>query len=357
MAQQVTSSVDLQGTRLRYADTVDAAGPSISPSLRLDWSHATVSAYGTYAQLAHAWSADGSASASVFTPTWRGWSGEIAGTVGGSTHQDGTRTAATTGVGRLHLDGSHVGAWVGAGIGSTSDGFVWRGVREGEAGLWMALGPGIVTLAGNPTVVDDSIRYTDLSAEGSWHAGRLELDALMGNRAGARLPSIASNVRTWANASAALWLEPRVAIVASAGTYPVDYTQGFPGGRFASVGVRIALTPRATRTVDSALVIPAVPTAPGITSFRIEPGTRGTRVIRVRATGTPRTVEIMGDLTGWKPVPLAPAGGGWYTVALHAGPGSYQIVLRTNGGEWGPPPGTPTVHDEFGGTTGVVIVE
>lgn len=354
--QRISSSVDLQESRLRYADTVDANAMGITPSVRADWALASISAYGTYARLASAWSADGSAAASLFTPARHGWSGELSGMLGGSTHQDGTRTAAAIGIGRLHLDGALAGAWLGAGGGTTSDGFVWRAVRQGEAGLWLGSGPGSLTLTALPTTVDDSIRYTDLSAQGSWHTGRLELDALLGSRAGARLPSIASNATTWGNASVAVWVLSRAALVASAGTYPVDYTQGFPGGRFASVGVRLALTPRRTGGDVADVDLPSSPSAGGIADFRTDPLSHGTTVIRVRARGA-RTVEVMGDLTGWKPRQLTPTGNGWYTLMLPADRGSSQIVLRTDAGAWGPPPGVPTVHDEFGGTTGVIVIQ
>lgn len=353
MAQRVTSSIDLQETLLHYADTVDANATGITPSVRVDWNLATISAYGTYAHLANAWSADGSATASVFTPTRRGWSGELAGTLGGSTHEDGTRTAAVTGAGRLHLDGANAGVWLGAGAGTTSDGFVWRGIRQGEGGLWVGSGPGSLTLAVFPTSVDDSIRYTDLSAQGSWHSGRLELDALLGSRAGAHLPTIASNATTWGSATAAFWTFSRAAIIASGGTYPVDYTQGFPGGRFASIGVRIALT---HRPADASATDVAFPSANATADFRVDPIARGMTVIHVHAPNA-RTVEMMGDLTAWQPRRLARGSGGWYTVALAATPGSSQLVLRIDGGEWNPPPGLPTVRDEFGGTTGVVVIQ
>lgn len=353
-AQRITSSIDLQSTRLRYADTVNATATGITPSVSVSWHRATLAAYGTYAQLARAWSADGSATGSVFTPSRRGWSGEIAGTAGGSTHADGTRTAAATGTGRLHIDGARGGAWLGAGIGTTSDGFVWRGVRQGEAGVWLGGGPGTLTLAALPTMVDESIRYTDMSAAGRWHGQRLELDALLGSRLGARLPSIASDVKTWGSATAAVWVVPRIAVIASAGTYPVDYTRGFPGGRFASIGIRLALTRRATGTPEASAA--RVSAANGVEAFRVESGARRGAVLRAYAPHA-RRVEIMGDLTGWKPRRLTPAGGGWYTVAFPAKPGSYELVLRADGREWGPPPGVPTVRDEFGGMTGVLVIE
>lgn len=354
-AQRIAASVDLQDTRLRYADTVKATAAGITPSVRADWDLATISAYGTYARLANAWSADGSAEASLFTPTRHGWSGELSGELGGSTHEDRTRTAAAMAIGRLHLDGASVGAWLGAGGGATSDGFVWRDVRQGEAGLWLARGPASLTLSALPATVDDSIRYTDLAAQGSWHAGRLELDALIGSRAGARLPDIASDATTWGSATVALWVMSRAAIVASAGTYPVDYTQGFPGGRFASIGVRLALTRRPERS-GADVPLGTMATGNGVSELRVSPVAHGVTTIRARASGA-RSVEIMGDLTGWKARRLTPATDGWFSVTMPASAGTSQIMLRINGGAWGPPTGLPMVRDEFGGTAGVLVIE
>lgn len=358
-AQVTTSSVDLQAARLRYADSVDATAFGIAPQLRLDWTHATLTATGTYARLSPGWSVDGTAIGSLFTPVRRGWSGEVAGIAGGTRRDDGSRNSVAIGSARLHLDGATAGAWIGGGLGTTSSGYASRSLRQGEGGFWTASGPGALTLVAQPTVVDDSIRYTDFSAEGSWRTARLELDAIAGSRAGARLPFITSRVTSWANASAAVWVRPQVAIVASGGTYPVDYTQGFPGGRFVSLGIRLALTRRAVAAPSTPVVVPAprmVPAAAGVTLLRVTRADRGRRTIRVYAPQA-RRVEIMGDLTGWKARRLGHAGKGWFTLTIPLRPGSYEVVVRADGGAWAPPPGAPTVRDEFGGASGVLVIE
>lgn len=352
-AQRVTSSLDVQGTRLRYADTVDATATGLTPSVRLDWSHALLRASGTYAQLSSAWSADGGVDGALFSPSRGPLSAELAGSVGGSTHQDGTRTGMAIGMGRLHLDGESAGLWVGAGGGATSDGFVWRGVKQGEAGAWLSNGPASLTLTAEPTIVDDSIRYTDMTAEGGWTAGRLELDAVGGARAGAHLPSVASNATAWGSVRAVVWLASRVALLGSAGTYPVDYTQGFPGGRFASIGVRLSLTPRA-RAVPEIEPAAAVPAVGGISTLQLVPGAKGS-VLRVLAPGA-RSVEVNGDFTGWTPRALTPAGQGWFTLPAPIASGTYQMNVRVDGGTWIVPPSLTVVRDEFGGSSGVLVV-
>lgn len=357
-AQRVTSSLDVQGTRLQYADTVDATATGLTPAVRLDWKYGLLSASGTYAQLSSAWSADGSVNGALFTPSRGPLSAELAGTAGGSTHQDGTHTGMMIGMGRLHLDGESSGLWIGAGGGATSDGFVWRGVRKGEAGAWLSNGPASLTLTAEPTVVDDSIRYTDMTAEAGWRAGRLELGAVGGARGGAHLPSVASNATAWGSVRAVVWLAPRVALLGSAGTYPVDYTQGFPGGRFASIGVRLSLTPHGRAVSEGEPDAPPVPVAPapvgGVSGVQLVPGSRG-RLLRVLAPGA-RAVEVNGDFTGWTPRALVPAGQGWFTLTAPIASGTYQMNVRVDGGSWVVPPSLTVVRDEFGGSSGVLVV-
>jgi len=353
-AQRVTSAVDLQTTRLQYADTVDATAAGISPSLRLDWDRAMLGAWGTYAQLGHAWSADGSVGASLFTPSAGPLSAELASTLGGSTHQDGTRTGSAIALGRVHLDAARAGAWIGGGGGSTWDGRTWRALREGDFGAWLSNGPASLTITAEPTVVDDTIRYADLGAEASLRTGIFELGAVAGTRAGSRLPALASNPTTWGSVSATAWLFPRVALLASAGTYPVDYTQGFPGGKFASVGVRIALSRRTSETLAES-PLGAAPASEDVTSFDIASGARGVRTFRVHAPGA-RTVEISGDFTQWQPRRLTPAGNGWYTIAMPIASGTYQMNMRVNAGPWLVPPSLTSVRDEFGASTGLLVL-
>jgi hypothetical protein len=359
-AQQVISSVDVQSTQLRYSDTLDATAAGITPSLQLGWNNAALSASGTYAQLAHAWSADGSIDASVFTPSLtrssRALFAEFSGTLGGSTRQDGARTGSAIAAGRLHLDGNRIGAWLGAGGGATSDGLKWRGVRQGEAGAWVENGPAALTLTAQPTAVDDSIRYTDLAAELSWRGSVLELGAVAVTRAGSHLPSFENNANAWASVNAAAWLLPRVALLASAGTYPVDYTQGFPGGRFVSAGIRIALTPRQRlgETAPKATIEP-IPAATGIIDLRLDGAAGHSQTLRMRAPSA-RSMEVSGDFTAWQPRAMTRGADGWFSLDTPLAPGTYQMNVRLDGGKWLPPPSLTTVQDEFGGSAGVLVI-
>jgi hypothetical protein len=356
-AQQLSSSIDLQAMQVRYTNTVRTTGLGISPALQINWPQVSVNAQGTYAQFAHLWSTDGTVAASIFTPQHGIFFAELTPSFGGSAHEDGTRTGVMQADGRIYAGGSTSGAWIGVGGGSTWDGAVWRRVREGEAGLWWCPGAVSTGFAVQPNIVDDSIRYTDLSFSMQWSRAPFTLSGMAGVRAGTALPAL-TRTTTWASASAMLWIVPRGALLVSAGTYPVDYTQGFPGGHFALVGIRLALAKRTSPAADMR------EPAGGPTSEETKAaGLRGTQIVtgtdrpqlRLQATGA-RTVEIAADFTAWHPRPLTPTPGGWWTFPLPNAPGTYQVVIRVNGGPWLVPPTLPSVTDEFGGTAGVIII-
>ena len=163
---------------------------------------------------------------------------------------------------------------------------------------------------------------------------------------------------TWGGLSASVRISPRMAIVASGGTYPLDPLQGFPSGRFTSLGLRI--------TGPGSAPAPAVARAAielsqeraarnGLTSFRVSSRAARSREIRVRASGA-RTVEITGDFTGWSPVALSAVADGWWIFVVDLAPGSYEMNLRIDGGAWLVPPELPTRRDEFGGVSAILTV-
>lgn len=347
---------------MRYADSVDANAIAITPAVWAESGSTSLSLTGTLSEfMTGGWSAQGSADASLFTRRIGFLLGEIEGSGGGSTHDDGSRTGQLLASGRIHLAAASRGLWVGAGAGGTWDGARWRSVRQGEGGAWTRFGPGTAFASVTPVIVEDSIRYTDMQLSASFNLPRTELSASAGFRTGNRLPTLGGNATSWGSVSAIGWITSRVALVASAGTYPVDLTQGFPGGRFASLGFRLGARRfhPATSSVPEISDLRPPRTAPdnttGILAFETRNAGAGTREIRVR-TPSARTVEIMGDFNDWRPVSLTNAGGGWWTIALPITRGIHEIDVRVDGGRWIAPPGLSAKSDEFGGTVGVLIV-
>lgn len=358
-AQRVTSTLDLSGTNVWYADSLQSGGASVSPSLRVDWTRATLNASADIARLAgQGVSAQGALSPSVFTPSLGALVGELTGSAGGSTHADGSHTGQAVTLARAYAMSGHGGAWIGAGGGGTWDGVIWRAVRQAEGGAWFEQS-GMTTLATvAPVVVQDTIRYTDLQAAWRYPIGSYEFGATAGVRAGRVGTAVGGSSRAWGSVSVVGWFARGMAIVASGGSYPVDFTQGYPGGHFVSVALRVgSRAPRSVATTsprDGSDNSPAV-TEASVSAFEVRSTAKG-RELRVYAPAA-RSIEINADFTNWLPVSLTRGEDGWWTVTRSIAIGTYQINLRVNGGQWAVPPGLLTSKDEFGGVVGILTIE
>ncbi len=359
-AQRTQASVDVGGIALRYADTVNAGAAAVSPHALLDWGNSQAEAFGTFSQFVPGgWSAQGGLSGSLFSPTRSRFTGEIAGFAGGSTHNNGVRTGEILGNLRLHYEIGTGEIFGGAGVGKTSFGNGSQSIVIGEMGLSIRLREIDATLTASPIAVD-SIRYTDTQLSLSWTRRSIVFDALLGFRLGDQLTDLGATARTWGSLSAIAWLTPHIAGVLSGGTYPIDPTQGFPGGRFLSASIRLA---RRNDRPDIGVKDPG-PLAGGtlergaaIEQFAWEKWGAADVILRALAPGA-QSVEVTGDFTKWSPLQLSRENGGWWTITLPSlFPGKYQMNLRVNGGNWIVPPGLLSMADEFGGAVGLLVVE
>jgi hypothetical protein len=346
---------------LRYADTLNASAATITPRAAAEWERGIAEATGTYSQFASGgWSTQGAVSGSLFSPTARGFVAELAGLAGGSAHHDGTRTGQVLANGRLHFMRSGGELFLGAGVGQTWVGGGSRSVILGEAGGSTTIGEIGTTLTASPAVVEDSIKYLDAQLSLSWVRDRLDLGAVVGTRLGDQLTSLGGNARSWGNLTAIAWMTSRLALVASGGTYPIDPTQGFPGGRFLSASIRVA-TGRAraapsTDTQQRQVETGAVEALAAVTAFTAERTQPGLVTLRVNAP-LAQLVEVSGDFTNWTPVRLERASNGSWSGAFPINRGKYQMNVRVDGGKWLVPPGLLSMLDEFGGSVGLLIIE
>jgi hypothetical protein len=360
-AQRVESALDVAGAALRYADTLSTGAATITPHLLADWGSAIVEASGTFSQFTSGGgsSSQGTLSASRFFSTNHGFFAEIGGFAGGSAHNDGTRTGEVIANGRIHVPRDNKEVFLGLGVGRTWDAVAWRSVLLGEAGASFDMGSSNALFTINPTIVNDSIKYADTQASLSRKGKSLDLGLVLGFRLGDQLTTLSANVKAWASMSAVVWMTPRIGLVLAGGNYPVDPTQGFPGGRFVSLGLRLAQGRRPSLASGDSLLVAPVPelrVGPVAVGFTTQRGAGGAVTVRVNAPGA-RLVEINGDFTNWTPIPLFPAEAGWWTSTLPLKPGKYQMNLRTDGGAWTVPPGLLSIVDEFGGTVGLLVIE
>ena len=366
-AQRLAPILDVGASTVRYADSVTLSATVVSPTLRIESTNATVSMSGTFSQIASGgWTTQGSVAGSTFVPLGGRFHGELAGSAGGSAHQDQTRTGQLLGQGRVHFMGRARGFWLGGGGGSAYDGLSMHGIALFDAGAWLSTGNGIILAALSPTSIinaaQPALQYTDATAATRWVNSRAEVVASLGTRLGNGLPTTAGS-STWGSASVAVWLAGPLALAGSVGSYPIDYTQGYPGGRFASVALRFARPPasKATSASSDTLLMTAsraaaTPIGP-VASFSVGPSAdRRYRRIAVRARAT-RSVEVAGDFTRWQPVRLSRHRDGRWVATLPIPAGTHEIALRIDGGQWIAPPGLMTIRDEFGGVSGLLVIK
>ena len=349
-AQNAKASIDAGALNMQYADSIDANAIAATPSLWIDGQRGSLSTTATLSQFSGGgWSAQGSADGSLFSRKVGLFFGEIEGSAGGSTRNDASRTGQLLGIVRAHLSTDDRGVWIGGGAGGTWDGVEWRNVLRGEAAAWIHRNNAGASISATPVVVDDSIRYTDAQISAGLTLSRVDLDASAGFRSGSRLPTLGGTAKSWGSASITGWIASRIALVASAGTYPVDLTQGFPGGRFASLSIRFG-SRRFTPAHDVAV------TGPARSSFALRKAENGMREIRIKNESAGK-VEIMGDFTDWKAVQLEKLESSWWTVRVPLTPGVHEMNIRIDGRDWTVPPGLSRKSDEFGGAVGVFVVE
>jgi len=341
---------------LRYADTVNTGAAAVTGNALFDSRSILAQVSGTYSQFfTGGSSAQGALSASYFIPAGERILTEFGAFAGGSAHNDGTRTGQFLGNVRLHYRLASDEVFAGIGIGRSSFGRGAQGVLMGEVGAAKQVRTLSAAFVVSPVALD-SITYADNQLTLAWAYKNLDVSVLGGYRIGDQLVGLGSTSRAWGSVSIVAWVRPTIAAVLSGGSYPIDATQGFPGGKFASASIRLT---RARRPVP--MPAPAAPvTAPAEDSGGIESfvwNRVGRDVILTATASNARTVEISGDFTKWVPAKLVNSGNGVWTLTLRLAPGKYQMNVRMDGGKWIAPPGVLTLEDEFGGAVGLIIVE
>jgi len=354
---QSTATVDAGGTRVDYEGDTDVSAFSITPGLAVDGASTSLAGSGTFSRYDTGdWSIEGGVSGTVFTPSLLNFQGEIGAAAQGSAQPGTVGTGEFSGEARLHWLAGDGGVWVGGDLGRATDGEAWRTVRGAELGSWGRFNA--ITLIGRvtPTWIGDSIRYTDAQAIARLEQGRLEVDAYVGLRDWSR-PD-ATSASGWGGVSAALWLSEHLAVLGGGGKYPADFAQGFPGGSYATLGFRLATRRPGTRQALARTAPEALPpiAQPVTGGFRVRPAGAGHWQIQVHAPQA-RLVEVMGDFTDWRAVPLQPAGNQNWTLTLPIVTGTHRMNLRVDGGGWGVPRDLPVLTDEFSGVVALLTIQ
>ena len=295
---QLAAWLDGTGTRIAYSGVPGASAVSLSPTLQVTRPLGWFAASGSFAQVEGDWSLQGAASGAAFTRALRGFQVEGGGLATASTHEDGTSTNQILGRARVHWSGRAAGLWGGAQLGTASNSLVRQSVGAAEAGVWVRAAPVTVVLSAAPTWIGDSLRYVEGDATARLVRGSVELAAFAGVRQWREPADVGTDA--WGGAGVVIWLNRHLAIVGGGGSYLADYAQGFPGGSYVTLGVRVAARrPAETEpTFEPLRRLPPNQFPRIAAAFEVRTLSGDRRFIRVRAPGAKR-VELMGEFTGW----------------------------------------------------------
>lgn len=134
----------------------------------------------------------------------------------------------------------------------------------------------------------------------------------------------------------------------SAGRAPAGPSVYLPFTRNLSLGV--ALVDRIRRPTGHDTAAASVTEA---AAFELEAFSEG-QIVRVRHP-TALRIELVGDFSGWQPVPMTRRSDSWETH-LRLNSGVYLVNLRVDGRALQVPAGLSTTEDSFGGRAGIMIV-
>lgn len=194
-----------------------------------------------------------------------------------------------------------------------------------------------------------SSRYQDLELDVSGRLGPVWLTGV----AGRGFSRDATPDRTWAYLRLEVPVLDRFRVLGEAGREP-----GLPAilrspSAFARVGLRIELS-RAPGPVDRG--DPPLPVArdeEGPARARIDSDPDGAPVLVVSAPGA-RTVEVRGDFTDWRTIPMRPDAPGEWATPVRAG--VLRFNIRLDGGDWIVPDGVAAVPDEFSDSPVAIVI-
>jgi len=192
-------------------------------------------------------------------------------------------------------------------------------------------------------------RFGDLEGSLHWDLGALEVTAQYGHRFGDSY-DVTADSRRWSSATATVWLNERVALIAGGGRQPALPLRGVPARRYAMAGLELAYWPLAKSSVPVSL-----PHSPLVKSFEHHAGTAGLQKIVIRVGGV-ETVDVMGEFSDWSPLTLVRRGRDLWELSVPMSPGVHQINVRVDRGQWVAPPNLPTTKDGFSGEVGLMVI-
>ncbi len=373
-AAQLAGTLDMGAGTYRPERAIAGGIASIVPAMQYRSGLLELSAIGVYSDApAGRWNFQGGTAAAVSTPTFGIFQLEAIGQAEWTSHYRVSGTTRFSAGARAYLRPKGANFWVGRFHGQASSLGTRRPLQRNEIGGSATLGAVRVEFSLANTKVDRSLMFggpnprtdsdslsagpvtsgrqvervvlTDAVLSGRWRIRSLDFDASLGRRFSRTTPE----TTIW-GVSASRGISPSVAVVAAAGRSGSDPVTSVPGARYFALGLRLKV---------GQPVLPPAPapaTASMTAPFRIGPALGAAREIVIQAP-TAEGVELAGDFTDWKPVPLQPWGENAWRALLPISPGLHRLAIRIDGGAWQAPPGTRPLTSEFGGEVTEVVIE
>jgi len=392
MSAQIASKLEAGALVTGKDGEIPASTMRVSPGIRLDLPLANISANGSAWLEGQQWQiADGTLSASVFTPTWFGVRGELIGNASRAFFDQSIANDQLDAQGRVHfLMKQSGGIWVGGGVARPWRVSVVSHVDVAGAGAWTRFGGAIVSgtftnffftkvapvgdsasastsctdsrsslpleeLAAEPVSRDVGTvqcrrysRFSDVEGALHWEHGFFEVSAQTGYRFGTA-NDVPNDSRRWASASATLWVTNQFAGVVGGGRVPANPSRGLPARNYMNFGVMLAYAPVPRSSV------PVAPRVATVRGFEVRQSSPGMERITIRVGGV-EAVEVMGDFSDWGTLQMIRRGRDLWELVLPLQRGTHQINIRLDGGPWLPPPGMPIMKDGFSGEVGVLVL-
>ncbi len=147
-------------------------------------------------------------------------------------------------------------------------------------------------------------------------------------------------------ASVSVQMTDRVSVLLGAGKQLFDPLRGLPSADLVTAALRVSLGPKTLPVMQRSALSQATVTRLAGGGGRLE--------VRVLASDTVH-VEVAGDFSDWKPLPLEREGSFWVARA-ELPRGKYHVGVRLRQGSWRAPRNLARVRDDYGGDSGLVVI-
>lgn len=195
---------------------------------------------------------------------------------------------------------------------------------------------------------ESRLEYDEVDGALQWWLRRARLDV----QGGLRYRMTGSPMQRWGRVALEVPIIERLSIVGELGRRLSTPEQRLPAFSFASLALRVRHAPDPERSRPASRS-PVLPDAP---STEATPDTAEVQAVVVRGLAA-SSVELMGDLSDWRPVSLASYGRNVWRYPVRLTPGIHHLMVRVNGGEWEPAPGLPVHVDELDQRVGILLIE